>query len=70
MISISAMSMKNANGNKNDDWIDRCIKSQEDILDFLGYEMIEDLNAVTVYPRRVENFSDVEEKKWMKLRFR
>ena len=29
--------------------------------------MIEDLNADAVYARRVETFTDEEEKKWMKL---
>ena len=43
------------------------LKSQEESLEFLGYEMIEDLNADAVYARRVEIFTDEEEKKWMKL---
>ena len=58
---------KNAKGNKNYEWSDRCFKSQEELLDFFGYEMIEDLNADAVYARRVETFTDEEEKKWMKL---
>ena len=56
-----------AKGHKNYEWSDRCFNSQEELLDFFGYEMIEDLNADAVYARRVETFSDEEEKKWMKL---
>ena len=58
---------ENAKGNKNYEWSDRCFNSQEELLDFFGYEMIEDLNADAVYARRVETFSEEEEKKWMKL---
>ena len=58
---------ENAKGNKNYEWSDRCFKSQEELLDFFGYEMIEDFNADAVYARRVETFSEEEEKKWMKL---
>ena len=58
---------ENAKGNKNYEWSDRCFNSQEELLDFFGYEMIEDLNADAVYARRFETFSDEEEKKWMKL---
>ncbi len=58
---------ENAKGNKNYEWSDRCFNSQEELLDFFGYEMIEDLNADAVYARRVETLTDDEEKKWMKL---
>ena len=58
---------ENAKGNKNYEWNDRCFKSQEELLDFFGYEMIEDLNADAVYARRVETFTDKEEKTWMQL---
>ena len=58
---------ENAKGNKNYEWSDRCFNSQEELLDFFGYEMIEDLNADAVYARRLENFTDEDEKRWMKL---
>ena len=32
---------ENAKGNKNYEWSDRCFNSQEELLDFFGYEMIE-----------------------------
>ena len=56
-----------AKGNINYEWSDRCFKSQEELLDFFGYEMIEDLNADAVYARRVETFTDEYEKELMKF---
>ena len=54
-------------GNKNYEWSDRCFKSQEDLLEFFGYEMIEDLNADAVYARRFETFTNEDKKKSMNL---
>ena len=48
-------------------WSDRCFKNQEELLEFFGYEMIEDLNADAVYARRVETFTDEYEKELMKF---
>ena len=56
-----------AKGNKDYEWSDRCFKSQEELLEFFGYEMIEDLDADAVYARRVETFTDEDKKRWMKL---
>ena len=36
-------------------------------MEFFGYEMIEELNADAVYARRVETFTDADQKKLMKL---
>ena len=58
---------ENAKGNKNYEWGDRCFKNLEELLDFFGYEMIEDLNADDVYARRVETFTDQDAKKLMKF---
>ena len=58
---------ENAKGNKNHEWSDRCFNSQEELLDFFGYEMIEDLNADAVYARRVETFTDEDKIRWIKL---
>ena len=58
---------ENSKGNKNYEWSDRCFKNQEELLEFFGYEMIEDLNADAVYARRVEIFTDEDEKELMKL---
>ena len=58
---------ENAKGNKNYEWSDRCFKNQEELLEFFGYEMIEDLNADAVYARRVETFTDVDEKELMRF---
>ncbi len=58
---------KNAKGNKNYEWSDRCCKTEEELLEFFGYEMIEDLNADAVYARRVETFTDEYEKELMKF---
>ncbi len=58
---------ENAKGNKNFEWSDRCFKSQEELLEFFGYEMIEDLNADAVYAKRVKKFTDEDKKKLMKL---
>ena len=49
------------------EWSDRCFKNQEELLEFFGYEMIEDLNADAVYARRVETFTDQDAKKLMKF---
>tara|TARA_B100000214_G_scaffold364944_1_gene332104 strand:- start:196 stop:405 length:210 start_codon:yes stop_codon:yes gene_type:complete len=54
-------------GNKTYKWSDRCFKSQEELLKFFGYEMIEDLNADAVYAIRVENFTDKDETDLIKL---
>ncbi len=58
---------ENAKGNKNYEWSDRCFKNTEELLEFFGYEMIEDFNADAVYARRVETFTDEAEKELMKL---
>ena len=58
---------ENAKGNKNYEWSDRCFKNQDELLEFFGYEMIEDLNADAVYARRVEMFTNEDEKELMKL---
>ena len=58
---------ENAKGNKNYEWSDRCFNSQDELLEFFGYEMIEDLNADAVYARRLESFTNEDEKKWIKL---
>ena len=58
---------ENAKGNKNYEWSDRCFKNQEELLEFFGYEMIEDLNADAVYARRVETFTDEYEKELIKF---
>ena len=58
---------ENAKGNKNYEWSDRCFKNQEELLEFFGYEMIEDLHADAIYVRRVETFTDEDEKELMKL---
>ena len=36
-------------------------------MEFFGYEMIEDLNADAVYARRVDIFTNEDEKELMKL---
>ena len=58
---------ENAKGNKNYEWSDRCFNSQEELLDFFGYEMIEDLNADAIYARRFETFTNKNKKDWMQL---
>ncbi len=58
---------ENAKGNKNYEWSDRCFKNQEELLEFFGYEMIEDLNSDAVYAKRIETFAVDDEKKFMKL---
>jgi len=50
--------MKNAKGDKNLEWSDRCSKNEEELLEFFGYEMIEDLNADAIFASRIEIFSD------------
>tara|TARA_X000000368_G_C22844234_1_gene629088 strand:+ start:519 stop:692 length:174 start_codon:yes stop_codon:yes gene_type:complete len=55
---MSGMSMKNAKGDKNLEWSDRCSKNEEELLEFFGYEMIEDLNADAIFASRIEIFSD------------
>ena len=54
-------------GNKNYEWSDRCFKTQEELLDFFEYEMIEDLDADTIYGKRFETFTNKDEKEWRKL---
>ena len=56
-----------AKGNKIYEWSDRCFKTQEELLEFFGYEVIEDLDADAVYARRFETFTNEDEKKWMNL---
>ena len=58
---------ENAKGNKNYEWSDRCFKNQEELLEFFGYEMIEDLNADAVYARRVATFTDEDKKEFIKV---
>ena len=58
---------ENAKGNKNYEWSDSCFQNQEELLDFFGYEMIEDLNADAVYGRRIELCTDEDEKHLMQL---
>ena len=52
---------------QNYEWSDRYFKNQEELLEFFGYELIEDLNADAVYARRVETFTDENENELMKL---
>ena len=56
-----------AKGNKNYEWSDRCFKSQEELLEFFGYEMIEDLDADAVYAKRIETDAEEDLKNWMQL---
>ena len=56
-----------AKGNINYEWSDRCFKSQEELLEFFGYEMIEDLDADAVYAKRLETYAEEDLKKWMQL---
>ena len=56
-----------AKGNKNYELNDRCFKSQEELLDFFGYEMIEDLDADAVYAKRLETYAEEDLKHWMQL---
>ena len=56
-----------AKGNKNYEWSDRCFKSQEELLEFFGYEMIEDLDADAVYAKRLETYTEEDLNKWMQL---
>ena len=56
-----------AKGNKNYEWSDRCFKSQEELLEFFGYEMIEDLNADAVYAKRLETDAEEDLENWMQL---
>ncbi len=58
---------ENAKGNTNYEWSDRCFKNQEELLEFFGYEMIEDLNSDAVYARRVETFTDYDEKQLLEI---
>ena len=57
---------ENAKRNKNYQWSDISFKNQEELLEFFGYEMIENLNADVVYARRVETFTDKDETKLKK----
>ena len=56
-----------AKGNKNYEWSDRWFKSQEELLDFFGYEMIEDLDADTVYAKRLETYAEEDLKNWIQF---
>ena len=56
-----------AKGNKNYEWSDRCFKSQEELLEFFGYEMIEDLDADAVYAKRLETYAEEDLKNWIQL---
>ena len=57
---------ENAKGNKNYEWSDRCFNSQEELLDFFGYEMIEDLNADAHLARTGFNVrNDLVQKYWV-----
>jgi hypothetical protein len=58
---------ENAKGNKNYEWSDRFFKNQEELLEFFGYEMIEDLHADAVYAKRVDTFTDEDKKELSKL---
>ena len=58
---------ENAKGNKNYEWSDQCFKTQEELLEFFGYEMIEDLVADDVYARRFNTFTDEDKESWMNL---
>ena len=56
-----------AKGNKDYEWSDQCFQGQEELLEFFGYEMIEDLVADDVYARRLNTFTDEDKKTWMNL---
>ena len=58
---------EHAKGNKNYEWSDRCFKSQEELLEFFGYEMIEDLDADAVYAKRLETYVEEDLKNWIQL---
>jgi len=58
---------ENALGNKSYEWSDKCFKNQRELLEFFGYEMVEDLNADAVYARRVEAFTNRDKKVLMKV---
>ncbi|KZR62051.1 hypothetical protein [Prochlorococcus sp. MIT 1303] len=58
---------EHAKGNKNYEWSDRCFKSQEELLEFFGYEMIEDLDIDAVYAKRLDAYAEEDLKKWMQL---
>ncbi len=61
------MSMKMRRGTRILNGVIDSFKNQEELFEFFGYEMIEDLNADTVYARRVETFTDEYEKELMKF---
>ena len=42
-------------------------KSQEELLEFFGYEMIEDLGADAVYAKRIETYAEEDLKNWIQL---
>ena len=46
---------------------DRCFNNQEELLEFFCFEIIEDLNAHAVYAKRVETFTDADQKTWIQL---
>ena len=54
-------------GNKSYEWSDQCFHNQEELLEFFGYEMIEDLNADAVYARRIQSFTDEDKKRFIDL---
>ena len=60
---------ENAKGNKNYEWSDRCFKNQEELLEFFGYEMIEDLKADAIYAKKVTAFTDEDAKELMQLSY-
>ncbi len=47
-----------AKGTKTYKLSDRCFKTQEELLEFVGYEVIEDSDAAAVYARRFETFAN------------
>ncbi len=56
-----------AKGNINYEWSDRSFKSQEELLEFFGYEVIEDLGVDAVYVKRLDAYAEEDLKKWMQL---
>ena len=58
---------ENAKGNKYYEWSERCFNSQEELLEFFGYEMIEELNADAVYAKRIEPYAEEDLKNWIQL---
>lgn len=58
---------EHAKGNINYEWSDRCFKSQEELLEFFGYEVIEDLDADAGYVKRLDAYAEEDLKNWMQL---